>query len=436
MTNLTPPLKIDIINLGCSKNLVDSENLLTRLRNGGAEVRLDPERIRADILIINTCGFIHDAREESVNTILQAVEAKKNGRIKEIRVMGCLVQRYQKDLSESLPEVSKWYTLDDTDLIASDLGLNNSPELLTHRHHTTPSHFAYLKISEGCNRNCSFCAIPSIRGKHISRPIESIVDEAEFLAAHGAKELILIAQDLSYYGKDLYGKHQLPELIRQLTGVSGLEWLRLHYTYPAQFPLEILDLMAQSDRICRYLDIPLQHISDPMLKRMNRGISKQETITLLETIREKVPEVALRTTMLIGHPGETESDQLELLDFVREQKFERLGVFTYSHEEGTTSGDSCKDDIPPSVKAARAGELMEVQQGISLRRNESMIGSTMKVIVDRFEDETYFGRTEYDSPEVDQEVVISAPEGALSVGMIYDMTISDADEFDLYAFHN
>ncbi len=422
---------VDIINLGCSKNLVDSEQLMTQLVLRGIKTRIDPERVDADILIINTCGFIHDAREESVNTILQAVETRRSGRIREIRVMGCLVQRYAGELAENIPEVDRWYGVNDLEKILNDFSLVVSGDALTRRIHSTPVHYAYLKVSEGCSHACTFCSIPAIRGKHVSRPVAEIISEARFLASNGTRELILIAQDLTAYGTDLYGEQRITPLVEKLHEIEEIDWIRLHYAYPRRFPRDLLDLMAGSDKVCRYLDLPLQHIADPVLKAMNRGIGRRESEELIHLIRERVPGVALRTTMLVGFPGEGEDEFDELMNFVADTRFDRLGVFTYSHEEGTRAGNRMADDVPEDVKRERADRLMELQQGISLELNLQRVGEELPVMIDRYEDGVYYGRTEADSPEVDQEVMVEGPLNTLPLGRICMVTITGAGEFDL-----
>ncbi|MCD6331703.1 MAG: 30S ribosomal protein S12 methylthiotransferase RimO [Bacteroidales bacterium] len=424
--------KVDIINLGCSKNLVDSENLMTQLRSQGVTVRIDPERVQADLLLINTCGFIGDAKEESINTILQAIEARRSGRVREIRVMGCLVERHGYELQENIPEITHWYGVNDESKILADLGLKLNPEILNQRIHSTPGHYAYLKVSEGCDRNCSFCAIPMIRGKHHSKSIGELTAEASWLAAQGVKELILIAQDLTYYGLDIERKQLLPELVKQLEQIEGIEWIRLHYAYPAKFPMELLKVMRNSEKVCSYLDIPLQHIADPVLKAMNRGINSAETRKLIEKIRKEVPGVALRTTFLVGFPGERDEDFKQLLGFMSDYRFERVGAFAYSHEEGTLAGETLTDSIPDKVKQQRLKELMELQEDISLKFNKGLVGRTIPVIIDREEGGMIIGRTPYDSPEVDQEVMIGKNGREFVGGTIHPIIITDATEYDLY----
>ncbi len=419
--------KVNIITLGCSKNLVDSEFLLGELKARGMEVMHESKQ-DADYIIINTCGFIGDAKEESIDTILQYAEAKKDGKFEKLFVTGCLSQRYASSLKKEIHEVDGFYGTEDIPAILKDLGFDPKKDLIGERFISTPSHYAYLKISEGCDRNCSFCAIPLIRGKHKSRSIDSLVKEAEFLVSKGVKELILIAQDLTWYGKDLYKEQKLAELLERLSDVEGLDWIRLHYAYPASFPMDVLEIMRERDNICNYLDIPLQHISDPLLKSMKRAIGAADSRKLINDIREKVPGIAIRTTMLVGYPGETEENFKELLDFVKENRFERLGVFTYSPEEGTSSFD-LQDDVPEEVKQQRMEELLEVQQAISLELNEEKIGKTYKVIIDGREGDVTTARTEFDSPEVDNEVIIH--DASLKSGEFHDVKIVSASEFDL-----
>lgn len=426
-------MRVDIINLGCSKNLVDSEKLLSQLRAQGIKTRLDPARVNADVLVINTCGFILDAKEESVNTILEAIEAKKNGQITKIYAIGCLIQRYRNELAPEMPEVDAWFGVEQIQEIVTSLNLSFNPEILNQRVSSTPSHYAYLKVSEGCNRSCSFCAIPDIRGKHKSRTIEDIVEEATFLAKNGVKELLLIAQDLSYYGRDLYRKSMLVPLLTRLSAIDGICWIRLHYAYPKSFPAGLIDLMQSNEKICNYLDIPFQHISDKMLGIMNRGYTKADTFKLIRDIRNKIPDAAIRTTLLVGHPGETDEDFNELLDFVETFRFERLGVFTYSPEEGTRSGDLLADDVPEDIKQDRYSRIMELQQKISADLNRERIGQLFQVIIDRTEGEFHIARSRYDSPEVDQEILIPVSSGNAKAGEFYQVSITKADDYDLYA---
>lgn len=419
-----------VVTLGCSKNLVDSENLITQLRGNDYEVvhnSADP----ANIIIVNTCGFIDRAKEESVDTILHYVAEKKGGNIDKLYVTGCLSQRYRDDLEQEIPEVDAYFgTLEMPQLLAR-LNADYKHELIGERLISTPSHYAYMKISEGCNRTCSFCAIPLMRGKHVSKSVEDLVKEAQGLAKKGVKEIMLIAQELTYYGLDLYKKRALPELLDALAAVEGIEWIRLHYAYPSKFPLEIFDAMARNESVANYLDIPLQHASDTVLHRMRRQITQAETVALIEEARRKVPGIAIRTTMLVGFPGETEEEFEQLCDFVQRMQFERLGVFMYSHEENTSAHD-LEDDVPAEVKQERANRIMEIQMEISLAKNEAKIGQTFKVLFDRKEGEYFVGRTEYDSPEVDNEVLVAAKDNYVRVGDFAQVRIIDATEYDLY----
>jgi len=424
-------VKINIITLGCSKNLVDSENLATQINNKNIEFTFDKFNFDADTVIINTCGFIADAKEESINTILEFAEAKKSGEIENLYVMGCLSERYKDDLAKDIPEVDEYFGVNDMQEIVEQLHIDYKKELLGERVISTPSHFAYLKISEGCDRTCAFCAIPLIRGKHISVPQEILISQAENLAKKGVKELILIAQDLSYYGLDIYKKQKLPELVEKLSEIKGIEIIRLHYAYPANFPEDILTVMHEKKNIAKYLDIPFQHISDNVLARMKRRYNKQQTISLIHKIRKEVPGIAIRTTILVGFPGENESDFEELKVFIKEMRFDRLGVFTYSEEENTYGGDNYEDDVPEDVKQARADEIMEIQQNISYEINQKKIGKLYTVIIDKETEDYYIGRTEFDSPEVDNEVLIKK-EKKLKIGEIYVIKIISAEEFDLY----
>lgn len=424
--------KVNIISLGCSKNLVDTELLMKQLEKAGYSVEVDVENSRARIVVVNTCGFIGDAKEESVNTILEQVERKNEGTVDKIYVMGCLSQRYGEDLKKEIPEVDAYFGKFDWKGILAELGKKYDESCRNERHLTTPGHYAYLKIAEGCNRGCSYCAIPIMTGKYVSRPMEEIVDEAERLAGQGVKELLVLAQDITYYGVDLYRKNRLAELVSRLADVPGIEWIKLHYAYPTDFPVEVLDVMRERPNVCKYLDIALQHCSDHMLKLMRRGVTKQQTIDLLRLIREKVPGIALRTTLMVGHPGETEEDFNELLDFVREMQFERLGVFPYSHEEDTYCDKHYRDDVSEETKTRRAETLMECQRGISTRLNEAWIGRTVKVLVDRQEGDYYVGRTEHDSPEVDPEVFITTDK-EMTIGDFHEVRVTGADDYDLYA---
>ncbi len=423
---------VNIITLGCSKNLVDSEYLMKQLASNQFQVEHNSNK-PSDIVIINTCGFINDAKQESIETILQFEELKKHQKIEKLFVFGCLSERYKVELEEEIPAVDQYFGVYNLKELIESIGGQYKNELIGERLVTTPKHYAYLKISEGCDRKCSFCAIPLIKGKHKSKPIEDLLEEAKLLVKNGAKEIILIAQDLSYYGYDLYKTSKLAELVEKLSAIKGLQWLRLHYAFPALFPKDVLALMQKHHNICKYIDIPVQHISDKLLKMMRRGHTKNDTYELIEKIRKEVPGIALRTTLLVGHPGETDEDFNELLEFVKFAQFERLGVFTYSEEENTYSAKYFKDDIPFSVKQARMNELMEVQQEISNDLNKKKIGNLFKVLIDRKEGGYYIGRTEHDSPEVDNEVIIKSPQKKLRIGAFYTVKITDADDFDLYA---
>jgi len=421
--------------MGCSKNLVDSELLMRQFTANGYSVAHDTETPQGDIVVINTCGFIESAKEESIQMILQFGEAKKNKQIRKLFVMGCLSERYQKELQESILEVDKFYGKFNWKELLSDLGKSYHQELATERVLTTPAHYAWLKIAEGCNRTCSFCSIPLITGKYQSKPIEAIEAEVRTLVKQGVKEFQLIAQDLTYYGKDIYKKYNLAELLRRISDIQGVERIRLHYAYPAMFPADILPVMRERENVCKYLDIALQHSSDAMLERMRRNISQKETRELIHTIRREVPGIHLRTTMMVGHPGETEADFADLLNFVKEMRFERLGAFIYSDEEGTYSYQHYKDDIDPKIKNRRMDELMAVQEQIAREIGESKIGQTLKVIIDREEPNFYIGRTEYDSPEVDPEVLIEKNQ-VLITGNIYPVKITCTQSFDLFGSIN
>lgn len=423
--------KVNVITLGCSKNLVDSEDMITQLKANDFSVVHDSNEEDANVIIVNTCGFIDLAKEESVNTILQYADVKKQGGIDKLYVTGCLSQRYKDDLEKEIPEVDAYFgTLELPGLLAK-LNADYKHELIGERVLTTPQHFAYLKISEGCNRTCSFCAIPLMRGKHVSKTIEALVKEAENLARMGVKELMLIAQELTYYGLDIYKERQLPQLLHALAAVEGIEWIRLHYAYPSKFPLDIFKAMAELPEVCNYLDIPLQHASDTVLERMRRQITQTETRELIAEARRQVPNIAIRTTMLVGFPGETEEEFQELCDFVRDMRFDRLGVFQYSHEEDTRAY-TLADDVPAELKAERASRLMEIQQSISLEHNEAKVGQTFKVLFDRKEGEYFVGRTEFDSPEVDNEVLVAAKDYYVRIGDYAQVRIIDASDYDLY----
>lgn len=423
--------KVNIVTLGCSKNIVDSEVLLTQLRGNAIDATHESAKDDSNIIIINTCGFIDNAKQESIDTILRYADAKDEGRVDKVYVTGCLSQRYRDELMEEIPQVDAWFGTRELPLLLKKFKADYKHELVGERILTTSSHYAYLKISEGCDRPCSFCAIPLMRGGHVSRPMEELVLEAKNLAKNGTKELLLIAQDSTYYGLDLYKKRNLAELMQRLSDVEGIDWIRLHYAFPTGFPTDVLDVMAERPNICKYLDIPLQHGATGVLKAMRRGTTREKTEELLATIREKVPGIAIRTTMIAGHPGETEADFEEMMRFVEQSRFDRLGVFTYSHEENTHS-HSMPDDVPDEVKQQRANKVMELQEGISLELNQQKIGKTYKVLIDKKEGQNYIGRTEFDSPEVDNEVIIDATENYLRVGDFAQITINDATEFDLY----
>ncbi len=423
---------IDIITLGCSKNLVDSEKLMRQLEANGYKVTHDTEKPQGEIAVINTCGFIGDAKEESINMILEFCQAKEEGKLKKLYVMGCLSERYLNELKVEIPQVDKFYGKFNWNELLNDLGKVYHSEYAIERHLTTPKHYAYLKISEGCDRKCSYCAIPIITGRHVSRPMEEILDEVRLLVSEGVKEFQVIAQELTYYGVDLYKKQMLPELIDAMAKIPGVEWIRLHYAYPAKFPRELFRVMRENDNVCKYMDIALQHISDNMLTRMRRHVTKKETYKLIEEFRNDVPGVHLRTTLMVGYPGETEEDFEQLKEFVRIAKFDRMGAFAYSEEEGTYSAENYEDDVPEEVKQKRLDELMALQQEISAELSHKKIGQTLKVIIDRKEGDYYIGRTEFDSPEVDPEVLIKYDGRKLKEGNFYNVTIEDADDFDLY----
>ena len=424
---------VDIITLGCSKNLVDSEKLMRQLEKNGYKVTHDSSCPQGEIAVINTCGFIGDAKEESINTILEFCQAKEEGRLKQLYVMGCLSERYLNDLQVEIPQVDKFYGKFNWSELLSDLGKIYYKEDAIERHLTTPKHYAYLKISEGCNRKCAYCAIPIITGPHISRPVEEILSEVKALVAKGVKEFQVIAQELTYYGVDLYKKQMLPDLIEQMSEIPGVKWIRLHYAYPAHFPQELFRVMREHDNVCKYMDIALQHISDNMLQRMHRHVTKEETYTLIEQFRKEVPGIHLRTTLMVGYPGETEIDFEELKEFVRKVRFDRMGAFAYSEEEGTYSAKHYKDNIPQEVKQQRLDELMAIQQEISNELSHAKIGKEFQVIIDRKEGDYYIGRTEFDSPEVDPEVLIKQEGKTLRIGSFHRVKVYDADDFDLYA---
>lgn len=423
--------KVNVITLGCSKNVFDSEVLMGQLKASHFDVVHESDDNDASIVIINTCGFIDNAKQESIDTILEFARAKEDGKIEKLIVTGCLSERYKPDLVKEIPNVDEFFGTHDLPRLLKSLGADYKHELVGERFLTTPQHFAYLKISEGCDRPCSFCAIPLMRGIHKSVPAEELVIQAAQLAAKGVKELILIAQDLTYYGLDIYKKRNLSELLKRLSDVAGIEWIRLHYAFPSGFPMDILDVMKERENICKYLDMPLQHISDNMLKSMRRGTTTQKTNELIKTIREKVPGITLRTTLIAGYPGETQKDYEQLKEWVAETRFDRLGVFNYSHEENTHAY-SLKDDVPEKVKMERASEIMDIQREISSSLNEKKIGNTFKVLIDRKEGGFYVGRTEGDSPEVDNEVLIDAEKNYLRMGDFADIRIDSANEFDLF----
>ena len=424
--------QIDIITMGCSKNLVDSELLMKQFEANGYHCTHDSKKLQGEIVVVNTCGFIESAKEESINTILEFVNAKNEGKINKLFVMGCLSQRYKEDLEKEIPEVDRFYGKFNYKQLLNDLGKADIPSCNGVRHLTTPRHYAYLKIAEGCDRHCAYCAIPLITGKHVSRPKQESLDEVKRMVAAGVKEFQVIAQELTYYGVDIDGKRHIADLIRDIADIPGVKWIRLHYAYPNQFPLELLDVMNEKSNVCRYLDIALQHISDSVLKAMHRHVTKKETIDLIKQIRARVPGIHLRTTMLVGFPGETEDDFNELVEFVKWARFERLGAFVYSEEEGTFGAENYEDDVPAEVKQRRLDELMAVQQEISAEVEAEKIGETMPVIIDRKEGEYYIGRTEFCSPEVDPEVLIPTDKKVLRVGNFYSVKILQAEEFDLY----
>ncbi len=422
---------LNLITLGCSKNTVDSEHLAAQLAQAGYVIVFDSDS-RADVVVINTCGFIGDAKQESIETILAAVQAKQEGLIDELFVIGCLSERYADELRAEIPEVDQYFGVKDWAAIVERLGGEHRTELQTTRLTSTPPHYAYLKIAEGCNWKCGYCAIPLIRGKHISVPMEQLLEEARNLAAEGVRELMVIAQDTTYYGIDLYGERRLAELLEQLCRIEGIEWIRLHYAYPTAFPQDVIDVMAREKKICKYLDIPFQHISDNMLSAMKRRHTKAEAMELIERLRTAIPDIALRTTLLVGYPGEREEDVRELEEFVREVRFERLGVFPYSEEEGTYSATNLRDDVPEEEKERRAARIMRLQEDISLQNNERRVGEELSVIVDSRQGDYYVARSEYDSPEVDQEILIAASKRQLRRGKFYRVRITAADNYDLY----
>ena len=423
--------KVNVITLGCSKNLVDSEVLMGQLKASQFDVTHESTKDDADIVIVNTCGFIENAKQESIDTILAYADAKAQGNIEKLYVTGCLSHRYKDELQSEIPEVDAWFGTLDMPHLLRTVGADYKHELVGERLQTTPKHYAYTKISEGCDRPCSFCAIPLMRGKNISTPIEDLVTQAKGLAAKGVKELMLIAQDLTYYGLDLYKKRALSDLLKRLSDVEGIDWIRLHYAFPAGFPMDVLDVMNERDNICKYLDMPLQHGSTKILQAMRRGITREKTEELIATIRHKVPGIALRTTLIAGYPGETKADFEEMYDWVERSRFDRLGIFTYSHEENTHAY-SFKDDVPMKTKKKRADEIMELQSGISYELNQQKVGKTYKVLFDRVEGDYYIGRTEFDSPEVDNEVLVKKEDGYLRLGDFENIVITSADHYDLY----
>jgi ribosomal protein S12 methylthiotransferase len=424
--------KVNVVTLGCAKNIFDSEVMMAQLKANDFTVEHESEEKDAEIVIINTCGFIDNAKEESINTILAWADEKKRGNVDKLYVTGCLSERYKPELEKDIPEVNSFFGTRELPRLLKTLKADYKHELVGERLLTTPAHYAYFKISEGCDRPCSFCAIPLMRGGHVSTPIEQLVDNAKKLAANGTKELILIAQDLTYYGLDLYKDRKLPELLRQLSDVEGIDWIRLQYAYPSGFPMEVLDVMNERSNICKYLDMPLQHATTNMLKAMRRGITREKTDALIQSIREKVPGIALRTTLIAGYPGETKADFEETMEWVEKSKFDRLGVFTYSHEENTHAYNS-KDDVPMRTKRKRADAIMELQSSISYENNQRKVGQKMKVLIDRIEGDYYIGRTEFDSPEVDNEVIIDKSKAYLRVGDFADVVIDSAEHYDLFA---
>lgn len=424
---------VDIITLGCSKNLVDSETIMTLFEQNGYKCTHDSESPDGDIVVVNTCGFIEDAKQESIDTILQLAQAKEKGQISRLYVMGCLSQRYLKELQEEIPLVDKWYGKFNFRQLITDINNENSTTCNGVRHITTPNHYAYVKISEGCNRNCAYCAIPIMTGKHISRPMDEILEEIRLLVANGTHEFQVIAQELTYYGIDIDGKQHIAELIDRMAGIEGVEWIRLHYAYPAHFPWELLEVINKHKNVCKYLDIALQHISDNILERMHRHVSKEDTYNLITRIRKEVPGIHLRTTLMVGFPGETEEDFQELIDFVKWARFERMGAFAYSEEDNTFSADNYADDVPAEVKQKRLDKIMRIQQRISSEIEAAKIGTKQKIVVDSKEGDYYICRTEFCSPEVDPEVLVHVNEGNLRIGQFYNVLITDSENFDLYA---
>ena len=424
---------IDIITLGCSKNLVDSETIMTLFEQNGYKCTHDSEQPEGDIVVVNTCGFIEDAKQESIDTILELAQAKDEGEIEQLYVMGCLSQRYREELEAEIPQVDRWYGKFDYKQLITDLAADNATTCSGVRHITTPKHYAYIKISEGCDRHCAYCAIPIMTGRHVSRPMDEILDEVRMLVANVTREFQVIAQELTYYGVDIDGKQGIAELIDRMAQIEGVEWIRLHYAYPAHFPWNLLEVMNKHKNVCKYLDIALQHISDNMLSRMRRNVSKDDTYKLIERMRREVPGIHLRTTLMVGFPGETDEDFNELVEFVKWARFERMGAFAYSEEEGTYSADNYKDDVPAEVKQKRLDKLMRIQQRISGEIEAEKVGKTMRVVIDRIEGDYYIGRTEFCSPEVDPEVLIPIDDKELQIGAFYDAKITNSEDFDLYA---
>ena len=424
---------IDIITLGCSKNLVDSETLMTLFEQNGYRCTHDSEMPEGDIVVVNTCGFIEDAKQESIDTILELAQAKEEGQIKRLYVMGCLSQRYLEELKAEIPQVDKWYGKFNYRQLLTDISADNSTTCNGVRRITTPRHYAYIKISEGCDRHCAYCAIPIMTGRHVSRPMEEILEEVRLLVANGTKEFQIIAQELTYYGIDIDGRQHIAELVDRMADIEGVEWIRLHYAYPTHFPWDLLKVMKERSNVCKYIDIALQHISDNMLSRMRRNVSKQETYELIERMRREVPGIHLRTTLMVGFPGETEEDFAELVDFVKWARFERMGAFAYSEEDGTFSADNYEDDVPADVKQKRLDKLMRIQQRISGEIEAEKVGKTLRIVIDRVEGNYYVGRTEFCSPEVDPEVLVHIDNGRLEIGAFYDVLVTDSEDFDLYA---
>ena len=424
---------IDIITLGCSKNLVDSETLMTLFEQNGYRCTHDSEMPEGDIVVVNTCGFIEDAKQESIDTILELAQAKEEGQIKRLYVMGCLSQRYLEELKAEIPQVDKWYGKFNYKQLLTDISADNSTTCNGVRRITTQRHYAYIKISEGCDRHCAYCAIPIMTGRHVSRPMEEILEEVRLLVANGTKEFQIIAQELTYYGIDIDGRQHIAELVDRMADIEGVEWIRLHYAYPTHFPWDLLKVMKERSNVCKYIDIALQHISDNMLSRMRRNVSKQETYELIERMRREVPGIHLRTTLMVGFPGETEEDFAELVDFVKWARFERMGAFAYSEEDGTFSADNYEDDVPADVKQKRLDKLMRIQQRISGEIEAEKVGKTLRIVIDRVEGDYYVGRTEFCSPEVDPEVLVHIDNGELEIGAFYDVLVTDSEDFDLYA---